>query len=134
MHQKRTQKRQALNGCSVGFSVGPQRVLSECSGCSWVLRLFIFEYSGGSQVGTSPRGEGRASGEGRAKLRALPPRTEDTAAKNSRRRWKVACCLVLVTLVLLCLAPRCSVWCPRPARNPRRVARWWGCAIISSVG
>ena len=35
-----------------GFSVGPQRVLSEYSGYSWVLRLFIFEYSGGSQVGT----------------------------------------------------------------------------------
>ena len=38
-----------------GSSVGPQRVLSEYSGYSWVLRLFIFEYSGGSQVGTSPR-------------------------------------------------------------------------------
>ena len=38
-----------------GFSVGPQRVLSEYSGYSWVLRLFIFEYSGGSQVGISLR-------------------------------------------------------------------------------
>ena len=38
-----------------GFSVGPQRVLSEYSGYSWVLRLFIFEYSGGSQAGTSTR-------------------------------------------------------------------------------
>ena len=38
-----------------GLSVGPQRVLSEYSGYSWVLRLCIFEYSGGSQVGTSSR-------------------------------------------------------------------------------
>ena len=40
-----------------GFSVGPQRVLSEYSGYSWELRLFIFEYSRGSQVGTSPRAQ-----------------------------------------------------------------------------
>ena len=38
-----------------GFSVGPQRVLSEYSGYSWVLKLFIFEHSGGSQAGTSPQ-------------------------------------------------------------------------------
>jgi len=61
-HLTGLKRKQALNGCSVGFSVGSQWVLSGYSvstqgthGYSWVLRLFIFEYSGGSQVGTSPR-------------------------------------------------------------------------------
>ena len=39
----------------MGARLGSQWVLSEYSGYSWVLRLFIFEYSGGSQAGTSTR-------------------------------------------------------------------------------
>ena len=61
-YKKKQKKGQALMGAPLGsqwvlsgFSVGPQRVLSEYSGYSWVLRLSISEYSGGSQVGTSSR-------------------------------------------------------------------------------
>ena len=49
---KKTGSQWVLGWVLSGFSVGPQRVLSEYSGYSWVLRLCIFEYSGGSQVGT----------------------------------------------------------------------------------
>ena len=57
-HQKKKAGSQWVLGWVLsGFSVGAQWVLelSEYSGYSWVLRLFIYEYSGGSQVGTSPR-------------------------------------------------------------------------------
>ena len=53
-----------------GFSLGPQRVLSEYSGYSWVLRLLIFEYSGGSQVGTSPRAAATAQLEATTEMKA----------------------------------------------------------------
>ena len=57
--KKNTEKKAGSHGCSVGFSVGSQWVLSGYSvstqGSQWVLRLSISEYSGGSQVGTSPR-------------------------------------------------------------------------------
>ena len=57
--KKKEKKGAGSHGCSVGFSVGSQWVLSGYSvstqGSQWVLRLSISECSGGSQVGTSPR-------------------------------------------------------------------------------